>query len=118
MKKEELTRCNLDYLYELARGDMDFIKEMVTVFLEEIIPELETLGKQIRNSDFSGIKQLSHKLRSSIPYVGLDTVIGEDLADMEDLARDHLHLSRIQVHFQKVRSVCDAAVKELRLLEI
>lgn len=117
MTREELSRCNLDYLYELARGDMAFIREMVSVFLDEIGAELDKLSQQIRSSDFSGIKHLSHKLRSSIPYVGLDSVIGEDLAEMEDLARDHSQLSKIQHHFKKVRSVCEEAAQELRLLE-
>lgn len=118
MKKEELTKCNIDYLFELARGDMGFIREMVTVFLDEIIPELRDLGARISNSDFKGIKQIAHKLRSSIPYVGLDSIIGDNLAEMEDLARDHLALNKIQKHFDKVSRVCEDAVGELRLLEI
>jgi len=118
MTREELSRCNLDYLYELARGDRAFIREMVSVFLDEIGVELDKLSQHIRSSDFSGIKHLSHKLRSSIPYVGLDSIIGDDLAEMEDLARDQAHLSIIQLRFKKVRSVCEEAEQELRLLEI
>jgi len=118
MKKEELRTCNLDYLYDLAKGDRPFIREMITVFLEEIVPELTRMKALIEATDFSSIKQLAHKLRSSIPYLGLDVKIGEDLSEMEDLAREQVDMEKIQTRFKKVQVVCDAAVKELLHLEV
>lgn len=118
MKRKELRICNLDYLYDLAKGDLAFIREMITVFLEEIVPELSKMEEMIGNSDFSSIKQLAHKLRSSIPYVGLDILIGKDLAEMEEMARLQNQMDDIKSNFRKVSIVCDNAVHELKMLEI
>ena len=65
---------NLDYLEELSKGNVQFVKEMISTFLEENPKEMEALEKAIQSKDFESIRQRAHFLQSSIPFVGLDRV--------------------------------------------
>jgi len=118
MTKNELKTCNLDYLYELSKGDMGFIREMIEVFLAENGGELDNLERKINDGDFSQIKQIAHKLRSSIPYVGLDSKIGSEIAEIEELGRQEKDLKKIQSLFKKVRTVSNDAIAELKNLKV
>jgi HPt (histidine-containing phosphotransfer) domain-containing protein len=97
---------------------MEFVREMISVFLEESGPEIKSLEKAVYEGDFEQIRQLSHKLRSSIPYVGLDIKVGGEVAEIEDLAKSQTDLSIIEELFQKVQKVTTEAVKELEKLEV
>ena len=118
MSTPSLKTCNLDYLFELAKGDMAFVREMVQVFLEENGNELYALETAIQAGDHEQIRQVAHKLRSSIPYVGLDLVIGDEVADVEEFARTNSDLQAIKDLFSKIKQVSQEAVKELSGLTI
>jgi HPt (histidine-containing phosphotransfer) domain-containing protein len=113
-----LKTCNLDYLFELAKGDMEFVKEMIQVYLEENSGELDNLGLQVKRKNFSQIRQIAHKLRSSIPYVGLDMLIGDEVQEMEELARQEKDIEIIEEYYRKIRKVSDEAIAELRAVKI
>jgi len=118
MTNDELKVCNLTYLFELAKGDTDFVKEMISVFLSENPQQMQQLEKNIAEQNFAGIRQQTHKLRSSIPYMGLDTLIGEKVVEMEDLASRSSNIEQIKENFAKVKSTFDQAYKELRSITI
>src|SRR4051812_43084163 len=118
MSKDDLKICNLDYLYDLSKGDMGFVKEMIEVFLAENGGELDNLERKIKDGDFSQIKQIAHKLRSSIPYVGLDSKIGNEIAEIEELGRQEQDLPKIKTLFKKVRTVSNDALAELKNFKV
>jgi HPt (histidine-containing phosphotransfer) domain-containing protein len=118
MIKPELKTCNLDYLFELAKGDMGFVKEMIEVFLSENGEELDNLEKAIKLKDYPAIGHISHKLRSSIPYVGLDLIIGDEMMKIEHLAKNEDDIEEIQTHFDKVSETSRNAIEELKGLKL
>jgi hypothetical protein len=106
--------CNLDYLFELAKGDDGFVKEMISVFLNENPGEIKLLEKYVSEKNYSGIKQQTHKLRSSIPYMGLESVIGKEVTETEELASQSIGIEKIEENFRKIKSTCDLAYADLR----
>jgi HPt (histidine-containing phosphotransfer) domain-containing protein len=114
----KLKICNLEYLFDLAKGDDEFVKEMLEVFLTENPEELEHLSRAIKSRNYSDIKQIAHKLRSSIPYVGLDSIIGEDVSQMEDLGGEGRDIEKIEAHFARVKEICTRACHELKQLKL
>jgi HPt (histidine-containing phosphotransfer) domain-containing protein len=118
MTPHDLKTCNLNYLFELAKGDMAFVREMIEVFLEESEGEMDNLSRAIDGKDFEQIRQVAHKLRSSIPYVGLDILIGDAVAEIEDLGKDGGSIDEVKNLFKKVKSVSAEAVKELKTLQV
>jgi HPt (histidine-containing phosphotransfer) domain-containing protein len=118
MTKDDLKVCNLTYLFELAKGDTAFVKEMIEVFLAENPQQMQNLEKNIAEQNFAGIKQQTHKLRSSIPYMGLDSVVGDKVVEMEELAGKSSDIEQIKQDFDTVKSTFEEAYEELRSITI
>ena len=105
---------NLAYLNELAKGDTAFIAEMITIFLEENPEEIKTLEAAIQENQFENIKSISHHMKSTIPFVGIDLLIGKDLLDIEKLASEKTGLGQIKILFENVKTICRKAYDELK----
>ena len=105
---------NLDYLTDLAKGDTDFIKEMIQIFLTENPEEIRNLKQAMDDINYESIKSISHHMKSTIPFVGLDTLIGKDLLDIEKLAGEKTGIEKIEILFSKIKIVCDKAFDELK----
>jgi HPt (histidine-containing phosphotransfer) domain-containing protein len=104
---------NLNYLKELSKGNTAFVKEMITIFLTENSEELNYFEKCIHDQDFESIRLSAHKLRSSIPYLGLDKHIGKEINEIEKLAASKSYIQKIESMFSKIRTICERARQEL-----
>lgn len=87
---------------------------MVGIFISEIPYELEQLENAIQKTDFSSIKQLAHKLKSSLPFVGLDKLIDNEVSEMERLGHEQSNINVIELHFFRVKEMCSLAAEELK----
>ena len=112
MSSDKVT--NLNYLTELAKGDVSFITEMIRIFLEENPEEVKTLEQAIQENNYENIKSISHHMKSTIPFVGIDLLIGKDLVDIEKLATEKTGLEVIKTLFSNVKTVCEKAFNELK----
>lgn len=105
---------NLDYLIELSRGNTAFVAEMIEIFLIENPEELRCLKKGIDLADFDLIKTAAHKMRSTIPFVGLDKHIEVEVIEIEMLAERQTNIIEIQRLFSKIKKLCHKASLELK----
>ena len=105
---------NLDYLTEMSNGNGEFIGEMIRIFLVEMPSEIGNLEDGILRQDHETIKQAAHKLKSTIPFVGLDKIISKELTEMEQLASAHADIKSIEPLFNKVKLMCEKAARELQ----
>lgn len=112
-KGNEARVTNLDYLTELSNGNTKFVEEMINIFLVEIPGEIKNLENSIRKKDYGLVQRISHKLKSTIPFVGLDKVIEGEVYEIEKLAKEHSNISKIEELFSKVKRACRKAVEEL-----
>lgn len=104
---------NLNYLNEISKGDANFIKEMISIFLTESPQEITNLEKAITETNFEKIRAISHHMKSTVPFIGLDLLIGQELAQIENLSIEKKDIQTISTHFIKVKSVFQQAVQEL-----
>ena len=125
---------NLDYLKKLSRGNDQFMKEMIRIFLLENPHEVEALEKAISERDFRLINSTAHKLRSTVPFVGIDKLIASEITQIEQLAlaragdpladgparkparflpTDRELIERIGALFKRIKTVCSRAYDEL-----
>ncbi|MBA3972300.1 MAG: Hpt domain-containing protein [Bacteroidetes bacterium] len=105
---------NLDYLTELAKGNQEFINEMIQIFLNENPQEVNNLSAAIDRQDHAAIKSTAHKMKSTIPFVGVDKIIGNEVAEIEKLGTDKGDIQKIQTLFEKVKDICEKAAEELK----
>jgi HPt (histidine-containing phosphotransfer) domain-containing protein len=104
---------NLDYLTELSKGNKAFVKEMIALFLSENPEEIKSLEAGILSGNHDQIKTMAHKLKSTIPFVGLDKVIGDKVSEIEKLASDKADIKEIEPRFAVIKKVCEKAYLEL-----
>ena len=62
---------DLSYLKELARGNNEFIVEMIGIFLEQIKNNIDLLKSYINEKNWKEAEFLSHKMKSSYAYFGV-----------------------------------------------
>jgi HPt (histidine-containing phosphotransfer) domain-containing protein len=118
---------NLGYLQELSKGNEQFVKDMVKIFLDENPGEISLLEKGIAENDFELVRSSAHKLRSTAPFVGVDRVIEEEITELEKLAtqkskenqnsKDALGgqvAARMKNLFARIKEVFTLACLELR----
>ena len=105
---------NLEYLINISNGNAKFAWEMIRIFLVENPEEIEVLEKSIELKDFDLIKATAHKLKSTIPFIGLDKVIGHEVSEMERLAESKSDIMLIHALFLIIRDACEKACIELR----
>lgn len=105
---------NLDYLIQLSKGNNTFVKEMIEIFLTENPEEIRSLESGINDKNYALIKAAAHKMKSTIPFVGLDAIIGDDLSEIEKLCLENGNIQRITELFSKVKNICLKAMEELQ----
>ncbi|HXB40634.1 MAG TPA: Hpt domain-containing protein [Bacteroidia bacterium] len=105
---------NLDYLVDLSKGNKLFVKEMIVIFLSENPEEIKTIEKGIAEKDYDLIKATAHKLRSTIPFIGLDKLIESEVEEMETLATNHANIKEIEKRFSRIKETCEKACIELQ----
>ncbi len=111
IKSEGIT--DLSLLERLSGGDDMFVKTIIKVFLEENPLEIEQLEEGVKNKDFKLIGTTAHKLKSSVPYLGLSTVIENKIIEIEKLASANEDILKIESLFCDVKNVCEKAREEL-----
>lgn len=103
---------NLKDLYDLARGNNSFIKEMIDIFLEQNPIDLSHIERAIPVQDFAAIRAASHKMKTSLGFMGMKPLL-TPLSEMEMLAENKQDLPRITAIYNEIRSNCEAATHEL-----
>lgn len=105
---------NLDYLTALSKGNNAFVEEMIEIFLTENPEEIRLLESGIKDINYVLIKASAHKMKSTIPFVGLDGIIEDDLSEIEKLCLENGDIQRITDLFSKVKDICLKAIEELQ----
>lgn len=105
---------DLAYLAEVSKGDKVFMKEMINLFLSENPEEIQSMEKGILERNFDAIKSIAHKLRSTLPFIGLDKVIDKEVVEVESLATQRSSIGKIEELFTKIKAMCQKAWLELK----
>ena len=78
---------NLSELQEMSDNNMEFIREMLELFVSEMTIHLQQINAAIENNDDASTEYISHKLKSSITMIGMDLSLLDLLSEMERLAK-------------------------------
>lgn len=103
---------DLNYLREMADGSEDFIREFISLFLQNAPIGLNEIDEGIKNSDWEKVRQASHKLKPSLSYVGMKEMNAK-ATRMEEYAKTKTNLELIPSLAEEIRSACELAFTEL-----
>jgi HPt (histidine-containing phosphotransfer) domain-containing protein len=78
-------KTDLTYLKNMAGGNIEFVKEMISIFEEQVIELKEDMTKAFNSQNWSALGKVAHKAKSSIAVVGM-TDLANELKSLELLA--------------------------------
>lgn len=96
---------NLSYLFEIAGGDKDFVKKIITLFVSTTPQTLQDIRSFHSIKDYKAVKDAAHKYKSSIKILG-HAELGEIAATIEKYALDPDKTSQISELLEKFDSGC------------
>ena len=86
---------NLSYLESIAEGDKDIIKELITIFLDQIPEFTEGLENSFKEKRWLDVAAIAHKAKSSVISLGMEELGNRDLKNLELVAKE-LHVRDIR----------------------
>jgi signal transduction histidine kinase/CheY-like chemotaxis protein/HPt (histidine-containing phosphotransfer) domain-containing protein len=107
------TVIDLTYLKNLKKGSKSFMTEMIDIFIRQNTSDLKNINAAISNSDFVTIKEIAHKMKTSVSFIGLSSKIGNDLNELENLSIENNFNEHFSKHFENIKLICEKAQIEL-----
>jgi HPt (histidine-containing phosphotransfer) domain-containing protein len=100
---EKFNFINFDYLDSLIDGDLETKQVILSTLLDEVPEEIEKLNSLIQNQNWHDFHEVSHKLKSTLAYIGNDTIFDAN-QNMMMASRNETNLGNIPAWFEIVQS--------------
>lgn len=104
---------SLDKVKEMAEGDEEFITSVISVFLEEVPQDLESLEKALDVENYEQVYQLAHKIKPNVDLLGMEQTRAAAL-EIETLGKSEANMSEIQQVFPSLKKDIEQVVSELK----
>ncbi|MFK7950593.1 MAG: response regulator [Saprospiraceae bacterium] len=85
---------DLSYMDLMADGDKDMKKVMLELLFEEPVQEIQSMYQMVKSNDLSGIKKVSHKMKSTLAFVGNNTLT-ETNKEIEQIAKTENNIEKL-----------------------
>jgi len=79
----QFNTINLTYLESISEGDDEIIKELITIFLEQVPEFYEGFSEYFENKDWAKVAALAHKAKSSVLSMGMEELGNKHLKNLE-----------------------------------
>lgn len=121
-KKEDMNNTklpeatiDLSYMDLMADGDNDMKKIMLELLFEEPLQEIQSMYQMLKNNNLSGIKKVSHKMKSTLAFVGNDDLTKTNV-EIETIAKQEREkeLERLPQLIQHLDKLYQAVLIELK----
>jgi HPt (histidine-containing phosphotransfer) domain-containing protein len=103
---------DMTYIKDVAKGNVDFINQMVDIFLLKTPEGLDELEKMISVQNWEMASFHAHKLKATYAYMGI-TTLKDILLDIERNSKSREGLESIPAKFETLKEQTVLAVKEL-----
>lgn len=104
---------DLSYLNEISRGDNDFLKKMIELFIEQIPASILAMQTAYTNGDLAAVKALAHRTKSSIDTLLIKTLHSE-IREIEALAADGQAGARMEELLQRLAEIIPKVIEQLK----
>jgi PAS domain S-box-containing protein len=106
---------NLDYLRSVSGNNVEFIREMVSTFIQTVPAILDDMVQAMEHKDWVKLGRLAHQVKPSFTLMGLDALRSEILF-LEENSRNETNLTEVvrlgKEFIRKCRLVIPALSKE------
>lgn len=101
---------DLEKLKEASRGNDEFVKKMIRLFITQAGISLQQIQKAFEEKDFKTVKEVAHRIKPSLDNMGINS-IKQEIRDIEMLAAENplseILTQRIQLIGRVIPAVCE-----------
>ncbi len=104
---------SLDKIHEMAEGDQEFVRSVVSVFLEEVPEDLRELESAVATSHYEQVYKLAHKIKPNVDLLGMEQTRAIAL-EIETLGKSEGNMEVIRERFPLLKQDVEQVISELR----
>jgi HPt (histidine-containing phosphotransfer) domain-containing protein len=104
---------DLTYLNDISGGNIEFMIEMIDIFLDQTPMYFDQLASAINASDWKSVAEVSHKIKPTFAFMGADKA-REDIQEIEKNARQLDRLDTIPAKYALIKTACDHLFAQLK----
>ncbi|MBN2262698.1 MAG: response regulator, partial [Prolixibacteraceae bacterium] len=112
--KDNNTKCiDLKYLNTRTKSNPKLMMEMISLYLEQTPPLINTMKKSLLNKDWEALHQAVHKMIPSFSIVGMSSDFEDIAKKVQEYASTQKQTADISNLVLKLECACDQACVEL-----
>jgi CheY-like chemotaxis protein len=113
-KSKKNEKCiDLDYLIHRTKSDPALMMEMISLYLEQTPPLVQTMKQSFQDKDWDLLHAAVHKMIPSFSIMGISPNFENMAKQVKDYANTQQHSDQIQDMVLQLENVCNQACKEL-----
>lgn len=114
--KEELL-YNLNSLYNLSRGNNDFVIKMIEIFIKQTEDTLIKVSEAITTNELTNISKLIHKIKPSVEGMGIKSLM-DDVKKLETMDKSQDNKEEVIRLFEIVKEGLQLSIDQLKQNEL
>ena len=104
---------NLSKVYAISDNDVEFAKQIVTLFIEEVPVEMKNIREGLKEKNHNRIYHAAHKIKPTLDLMGMDLAY-EDVIAVETWSRAEGKKKEIKEIVKSLKEHISKTVKELK----
>lgn len=104
---------NLSKVYAISDNDVDFARQIVVLFNEEVPPEIQNIRAGLKEKDHTMVYHAAHKIKPTLDLLGMDLAY-EDVVAIENWSRAEGKKKEIKAVVKNLRGLIKRTLKELK----
>ena len=104
---------NLSKVYAISDSDIDFARQVIVLFTEEVPPEVKNIRRGLKEKDYEMVYHAAHKIKPTLDMLGMDLAY-EDVIVIENWSRSEGKKKEIKNVYKSLKDYIEKALKELK----
>ncbi|MDP6921866.1 MAG: response regulator [Lutibacter sp.] len=117
LQKETSKLYDLYSLEKISRGNADFIKKMLTIFVETIPEQMKEIFKALKSENIESVQNIVHKIKPSIANLGILS-IERELHTLERFTLQKKNKKELKLMIDKVNDTLNKVVSQIQKNEL
>jgi hypothetical protein len=113
--QKENTKCiDLAYLTHRTKSNPVLMMEMISLYLEQTLPLIDSMKKSLRDKDWSSLYTSAHKISPSFSIMGISVDFENMAKKVQDYANTQVKSDDIPDFMSQLERICVQACGELK----
>lgn len=104
---------NLEFLKEISEGNLDLMRDLITLFITQVPTFSEQMDAYLKNEDYCTLAKLAHKIKNSVAMMGIDELTS-DMKKLENLCTEKPNYNVVKAYVDRFKKISTEASTELR----